>query len=296
MHAAQSLVTGADLDWWLDLAPRLTWIWARTYAETAPHWYVVRGRTEGMTDSDYIRAGAVIRTFGEPGKFYDTTNIYLTSPDGSLRWWTMDASVASTGLINQATTEVSYGEQNAPRTRSGQWSVYDEIAVSYDALRAPVDGDERVGLLDLLERLGLDQPRTLDIGCGTGAVLDLGVTVPELYTGVDPSQAMLNELVIKYRRRSPARIIATRIEDAMESLRTERFDLIIAAFGSGSHLTRDVIDELPSMCDGALVLMAFADGCSPAFETSSPGRRPTFPLTWQRMRIGRFETAITVSR
>lgn len=144
---APTRVTTADLDWWLDLAPRLDWIFAKTYADTAPHSYVVRGRTKAMTDLDYVRASRVIRTFGQPGKFYDTTNIYLTSPDGSLKWWTMDAAVANTTLINQATTDRVYGEQNAPSTYSGIWSVYDEIATDYDRLWSPVDGDEKVGLL-----------------------------------------------------------------------------------------------------------------------------------------------------
>lgn len=36
-----------DLRWWLTLAPSLQWTWAVTYAESAPHWYVVLGRTPG---------------------------------------------------------------------------------------------------------------------------------------------------------------------------------------------------------------------------------------------------------
>ena len=41
-------------------------------------------------------------------------------------------------------------------------------------------------------------PRTLDVGCGSGALLSLGVVRPPDYTGVDPSQGMLNELVLRY--------------------------------------------------------------------------------------------------
>lgn len=83
-------VTQDDFDWWLDRAPTLDWTFARTYAETAPHSYVVLGRTAGMTAEDYVRAGRVIHTFGQPAKFYGMTNLYLTSPDGHLKWWTMD--------------------------------------------------------------------------------------------------------------------------------------------------------------------------------------------------------------
>lgn len=160
-------VTAKDLAWWLELAPTLDWIFAKTYAETAPHSYIVLGKTKQLTDQDYVRAGAVIRTFGAPGKFYDYTNIYLTSLDGSIKWWTMDAQVAETSLVNQAATDRVYGVQNAPSTYSGLGSVYDEIATQYDKLYSPVGGDEKTAILRLLaDRVGA-APFTLDIGCGS---------------------------------------------------------------------------------------------------------------------------------
>jgi hypothetical protein len=109
----------ADLDWWVGLAHALEWTFARTYAQTAPNSYVVLGRTAGMPKDDYARAGRVIHTFGMPAKFYGMTSIYLTSPDGRLKWWTMDLEVTETNLINQATSDRSYGVQNAPSTDSG---------------------------------------------------------------------------------------------------------------------------------------------------------------------------------
>ncbi len=45
----QDRITQADLDWWLARAAELEWIFAKTYAETAPHSYVVEGRTSGMS-------------------------------------------------------------------------------------------------------------------------------------------------------------------------------------------------------------------------------------------------------
>ena len=128
----QDRIAQKDLDWWLDLAAGVEWIFARTYAESAPHSYVVLGRTAGMTRADYIRAGRVIHTFGRPGKFYGMTSIYLTSPDGALKWWTMDADVSETTLINQATTDRLYGVQNAPVTDSTEVTEYDAIATAYD--------------------------------------------------------------------------------------------------------------------------------------------------------------------
>jgi hypothetical protein len=121
-----------DLRWWLDLAPTLEWTWAVTYADSAPHWYVVEGRTPGMTHAEYVRAGRVIRTFGEPGKFWSYTNLYLHTEDRRLKFWCMwswpprdrDAT-----LINLATTERTYGPQTG----------FDQARL--DELRLPLPDD-----------------------------------------------------------------------------------------------------------------------------------------------------------
>jgi hypothetical protein len=77
-----------DLHWWLQLAGELDWTWAKTYADSAPHRYVVLGRNPGLNRSDFVRARAVIRTLGQPGKFYRSTNIYLEVWEW--KWWMMD--------------------------------------------------------------------------------------------------------------------------------------------------------------------------------------------------------------
>lgn len=246
-------VTEADLTWWLKLAPTLDWIWAKTYASFAPHHYVVNGRTLGMTDADFMRAGAVIRTFGEPGKFYKDTNIYLTSPDGSTKWWTMDPRVADTDLVNMATTERSYGVQDAPRTVSGIRSDYDEIAPEYDRLHDPVTSAQRRALVrSLAGRFG-PRLRTLDIGCGTGAALDWGFTTWRNYTGVDPSQGMLNEFVIK-RGGKVGRLIPKRFEDALAELQGERFDLVLALGPAATLVEPWALEAARELCDGVMVV------------------------------------------
>ena len=107
--------TSDDLRWWLDLAPTLKWTWAKTYADFAPHWYVVHGKTPGLTMADLVRAGRVIRTFGEPGKFYSRTNLYLFTEDRRLKFWAMwesDPSPEDADLINLARTDKVYGRQD----------------------------------------------------------------------------------------------------------------------------------------------------------------------------------------
>ena len=303
MNKMPKRITEADLRWWLELAPTLAWTFAKTYAETAPHSYIVQRRTPNVTAGDFKRAAAVIRTFGQPAKYYDMTNIYLTSADGELKWWTMDRAVADTSLINQATADRVYGEQNAPRTRSGIWSVYDEIATDYDRLYSPVDGDEKVGLLRLLSDLDLpDAPLTLDIGCGTGAVLDLGVTTPDRYVGLDPSQGMLNELVIKHGRGVLKGVIPGSLEMVLDDLCGQRFELVIAAFGSASHLSADAIRALPGLFSSQIVLMAYRDGYAPTLHHEAPGtgksalealRRIAGERGSQTSQVGKFEVIVT---
>lgn len=128
------MATAADLEWWLTLAPTLEWAWAKSYAETAPHWYVVLGRTPDLDRADYVRAGRVIRTYGQPGKFYSMTNLYLLTDDRGLKFWCMWSSPPQdydATLINLARTDRVYGPQSG----------FDADRVRDLALPRPTDAD-----------------------------------------------------------------------------------------------------------------------------------------------------------
>ena len=107
--------TAADLAWWLDLAPRLTWTWATTYEASAPHHYVVAGRTPGMTWADFVLAGRVIRTFGEPGRFWNLTNVYLFTADRQRKFWcqwSRPPRDTDARVINLAKADQVFGPQH----------------------------------------------------------------------------------------------------------------------------------------------------------------------------------------
>jgi SAM-dependent methyltransferase len=196
----QVRITTADLEWWLDFAATREWTFAKTYAATAPHDYIVQGRTPGVTNDDVVRAARVICTFGQPGKYYSITKIYLKSPDGQHRWWTEDRHFTDATLVNRGPTSALYGIQNAPSTSTGTATPYDEVATTWDAEHpmAPSESDDVKALL--APARGTYPPHVLDIGCGTGRVLDLGLASPDRYAAVDSSQAMLNVLVRKHPR------------------------------------------------------------------------------------------------
>jgi len=194
----ESRITKSDLDWWVKFAATREWTFANTYVETAPHHYVVEGRTPGVTHEDMVRAARVIHTFGSPGKYYSLTKIYLVSPDGQFRWWTEDNQFTDTTLVNRATTHLFYGVQNAPSTATGIESPYDEVATTWD-VDHPIGSGESDHVKQLLaDARGKYPPHVLDLGCGTGRVLDLGLASADRYAAVDSSQAMLNLLIRKH--------------------------------------------------------------------------------------------------
>lgn len=263
------MITRDDLDWWLELAPTLDWVFATTYAQSAPHEYVVNGRTEGMTAEDFVRAARVIRTFGEPGKFFNSTNVYLHSPDG-WKWWGMSRDVTESDIINRCRAEHVYGPQNAPRTVSGIESAYDWVATEWDAEHG-VSEDERAEIVDVVLGLVGERPRRiLDIGCGTGLALDLGLTEAVRYVGIDPSQAMLNELVLKHPYL--AGLHPMRLADALERqvFGGTRFDAVLALGGSASYLTPEEIAVLPALTKGPIVLMHYTEGQRPVTDDLDP--------------------------
>lgn len=247
------MVIEEDLRWWLTVAATVEWTYARTYARTAPHSYVVLNRTAGMTRDDFIRAAHVIHTFGKPAKFYSMTSIYLSSPDGRLKWWTMDQHLSDTTLVNQATTERLYGVQNAPSTVSGIRTPYDPIATHYDE-RHPIEDAEARALRELVAPFKGEYPMSvLDIGCGTGRVLDLGLTTPDRYAGVDPSQPMLNMLVRKYP--SVAKIYPTTIEQALAdgAFTPGQFE-IVTAYDSANELGSATVAAVAQLASRVTVL------------------------------------------
>jgi SAM-dependent methyltransferase len=193
-------ITSEDLAWWNEFALSRDWTFAKTYADSAPHHYIVENRTPGVSHDDIVRAARVIQTFGSPGKYYALTKTYLVSPDGRYRWWTEDKHFTDATLVNRATTDRLYGIQNAPVTSTGKPTPFDEVATSWDAVHPINTGEaERVKQL-LAGARGTYPPHVLDLGCGTGRVLDLGLATPERYAAADSSRAMLNLLLRKHPR------------------------------------------------------------------------------------------------
>jgi hypothetical protein len=261
------MVTMTDLEWFLAKAAESDWTEAKTYADSAPHEYVVLDRTPGWSREDFVRAGELIRAYGVPGKFYSMTNIYLEH-DG-VRYWTMDPRVEDTDLINRADATHVYGRQDAPSTDAPEAdaivSTYNRIGPEYERMWTSLsDHVENRQVRELITgHFAGYAPQTLDIGCGTGLLLDLAITSPLIYTGVDPSRAMLNELVMKHPK--VREVIPARLQDAR--LTRGSYDLVACLFAAASYLRPEDIRALPSLVKpgGLLIGMCYEPGYFPDY-------------------------------
>lgn len=146
-------------------------------------------------------------------------------------YWTMVPRDEETILINRQYS--THGAYDSP---------FDAIAHRYDASDKPwwVVKDEREALYAPAAPSG----RVLDVGCGTGLLVDYCYREidRERYVGIDPSAGMLAKFALKHPDyKADATLLRTTFEDYETPL---RFDTIVAMAGSASHVTGvDVVEK-----------------------------------------------------
>ncbi len=79
------------------------WTFAKTYAATWPHHYIVRDRVD---EKLFVSTVQHIRRFGYEGQFYKMKITYFDE-DG-LVYWTMGAPIEETTIINRCPKENTY--------------------------------------------------------------------------------------------------------------------------------------------------------------------------------------------
>ena len=79
------------------------WIFAKTYAKTWPHEYIVRDRVDERL---FVSLVHHIRKYGYEGKFYHKSITYFDE-DGMV-YWTMGAPVEETTIVNRCAKEQTY--------------------------------------------------------------------------------------------------------------------------------------------------------------------------------------------
>jgi len=96
------------LDRLREIIANATWIFAVTYAKTAPHEYCLReGMNRGsVPEADMLLIAKCIREYGYKEYFYSYLQTYVDIDD--YKYWSMDPTPEKTDLINRA-----------PRTEEG---------------------------------------------------------------------------------------------------------------------------------------------------------------------------------
>lgn len=153
----------------------------------------------------------------------------------------------------------------------------EHIVATYDALAERYDarfGTARYRAEDQLVARWLDGPHleaetVLDIGCGTGLLLDLLGTriTPSRYLGVDPSAGMLTEHAAKHPLYARA---DQTLQDWLADNRLAgvgAFDRVVALYGVASYLDSATVNALPSLLtpSGMGLIMFYRPGYVPDF-------------------------------
>ena len=164
--------------------------------------------------------------------------------------------------------------------------LYDEIAPQYDALfQTDAARAENADLFNLIGNLSADS--VLDVGCGTGLVLDY--TCPRCYTGIDPSPRMIAALKDKH----PAAKVACTPLQMFDA--PVQYDVVLALFGVGSYLSDCELLRLPTLMapGGRFLVMFYRNGYIPQTYRATGVHCPSRPysphlLTGQVTPFGEF--------
>lgn len=278
-----TIALAEDLEWWADRAPHVAWRWAKTFADTAPHMYLMRGDGR-ITEEEYVRLFLMIQKYGQPAMFHGRVSIELAFPNlvvpfgppyretsayQGFKFWPMSRFLSDSRAMNMSPMEFVYGEQTAPSTASHVRNIYDDLAPLYDEkYDTPYCHRENQKVWEIVvgDRY---VPTLLDIGSGTGLALDLHMVTSNPshrhYRAVDPSQAMMNQLI--YKHPWVTDLHPRTFEDYLETPAARaRFDTVISLFGSPSYIRPEAIERIPSLATKRVVLMHYREGYHPDYE------------------------------
>jgi hypothetical protein len=90
----------------IDFISRCTWTFAKTYADTWPHEYIVRDQVD---ETSFVELVTHIRAHGYEDRFYEKPITYFDN-DGMV-YWTMGSPIDKTIIINRCRKEQTFRER-----------------------------------------------------------------------------------------------------------------------------------------------------------------------------------------
>ena len=226
---------------------KATWRFAKTYADTYPHNYVVK---KDCNLEDYSRFYRLIRRYGYYYTFFNKKYIQLNVNEHY--YWTMGWPSTESEVINRKERRID--------------------ALSNQGLKAPFDivsdaevkGDEsdRLVIAEMI-RQHIGNGRVLEIGCGSGLMTKLLDLDRESYLGIDPSWTLIEEF-----RSKQSNLVAWHTD--FESVNVKgKDDFIFAACGSASYVRPEYWERLENMLSegGRYFLTLYTSGYAKSIET-----------------------------
>lgn len=84
------------------------WTYAKTYATTWPHWYIVR---KNVDEGIFVKTVEYIRANGYEAQFYNEKHVHFD--DDKYSYWTMGDPIEKTEIINRCLKEDTYEKRLA---------------------------------------------------------------------------------------------------------------------------------------------------------------------------------------
>lgn len=260
-------VSPEDYDRWMDMHDEIKWIFARTMP-TMPHYYIVKGKN--IDPEGFLLSFGVRRTFGQPGKFYSRTQIYLEHGfHEDVRYWSEDRDPSIAELMNMSKDGKWYGVQDAPITETGTWAEFDEIGAYWDFQYREMTSVDSATLWKLVHNNAeVPKPSMIDVGAGTGGSIEAQASASHNTLAIDPSRAMLNDLVVKFP--NIKEVYPGTFLDWTEQAnpKTQSRDIVVASLGSASYLSAEEIRRSREFAKHLTVLTFYAE--VPSYRTDLP--------------------------
>lgn len=258
-----------ELAWFVKEAPTWTWRWAKTFAENAPHSYVMKGQQ--LSDEIYERAVRVVMALGQPANYHGRVNLELHLPNLKMlfgapfnedlitgfKFWPMTNQMTISKAFNVAPLTMTYGAQTAAKTVGPftEPSQFDFVAADWDDVKAESYAGYKTQLWKLL---AMEENITslLELGPTTGYARDMSIIGPKVpYLVVDGSQGMLNQTVFKHDVRTVRSVDPNDWLNPWHALGNERAHTVACLFGSASFLKPEAVRWAYDATERQLVLM-----------------------------------------